>query len=353
MAKDMSASIEAAVLFDLMDRMKEAMGVSMLSMAATRTCLEWAFDNGLLRERVEYSGTPQPAWLGPDCGKVEPVTAGEDPKAEAMARMILGMPDQSDMNDAAIAAAMEKFGVDWADHIGTTIEPTTLPGEGQDAPGEGPLAPASAAAESTGGGQDLPPAPQDASPEAPPSCPGDAGGDAPPAAAEADPETSAAPLITGPMTDAEKAEVRRLHAEGLNGYMIAQRLNRRPQPILMMLTQKGGRPKKAPATIAIAEGPETAAAEAPEAGGARPAWWREIEANLRTIGYKGGWTLARDLMLAEGIEHGTPWPMIADDMGAEVRALRQRWIALTPAGQKPWQIKQLLEVLRAVSGRMG
>lgn len=79
----------------------------------------------------------------------------------------------------------------------------------------------------------------------------------------------------------------------------------------------------------------------------KPAWWRQIEAHLNALGHVSPWTPALDLALVEGLAQGTPKNLLADQLGVEVSAIKQRFIALTPDGVTINAQAQLLEVLRA------
>lgn len=104
-------------------------------------------------------------------------------------------------------------------------------------------------------------------------------------------------------------------------------------------------------------GPDGRAASkpAPVAGGAAPlpGWWADTLTFYRSIGSKGGWTPARDLVLVDGRLKELPWAVIADDLGCEGRDARARFIALTPSGESPKQLEQLAEVLKFLAADHG
>lgn len=85
---------------------------------------------------------------------------------------------------------------------------------------------------------------------------------------------------------------------------------------------------------------------------ARPLWWREIEATLNALGYKGGWSASDDLALAEGLAKGVQLPILADQLGHEPAACKARFIALTPDGVTIEGQSHLLQVLRHRAGAM-
>jgi len=104
-------------------------------------------------------------------------------------------------------------------------------------------------------------------------------------------------------------------------------------------------------------GPDGRAASkpAPFAGGAGPlpGWWAGTLTFYRSIGSKGGWTAARDLVLVDGRLKELPWAVIADELGCEGRDARARFIALTPSGESPKQLEQLAEVLKFLAADHG
>ncbi|ETD89932.1 hypothetical protein U713_07350 [Rhodobacter capsulatus YW2] len=87
----------------------------------------------------------------------------------------------------------------------------------------------------------------------------------------------------------------------------------------------------------------------------RPAWFREIDATLTAIGYRGGFTPAIDLAIVECIAGQDAPEVVADELGMEVRTMRDRFVQLTPDcvdrhGRRKVTVEdqqRLLEVLRA------
>lgn len=103
----------------------------------------------------------------------------------------------------------------------------------------------------------------------------------------------------------------------------------------------------APVQVAVSAA-ALGAGPATEAG--RPLWWREIEATLNALGYKGGWSASDDLALAEGLAKGVQLPILADQLGHEPAACKARFIALTPDGVTIEGQSHLLQVLRHRAG---
>ncbi|RWR32502.1 hypothetical protein D2T31_00525 [Sinirhodobacter populi] len=364
------ASIEIPVLFDLMDRMQCTRLLGTLD--HLRVSLEWAVQNDLFQDRVEH--TQRIVVMGADWGRDD----------HTAVQIVTGHDDKQDR----------------AGDGGDTVAAPEPPQGCALSCGEGAEAPASASAGDAGGETEPPPASvEQDTPAAVPLSATAGGGTGSPRAAVPEPEavrpaSGSAPYIHGPMSDAEKAEARRLHAEGLTPYEIAQKLRRRPQAVFAVVNRGSGKPKPAAAkpkkemlggergglqrhspvekapvqaeevssiganssaeapsgkpavsrgpiaedNILIAEGPETAAAiggiciprAEPITDTTRPLWWREIEANLNALGHKGPWTAALDLALVEGLTRGTPLPVLADELGVEVGQAKARFIAMTP-----------------------
>lgn len=369
MAKDFGRDVIAvSVLFDLMDRIRECGFLRSEANWVMRVTLQWATDNGLLRE-------PAPAdtyQVGTTYASPRDfVFVGDDPRVRP-----------------ADPAPMRGEYEDRAEDAGPSVDqPEPSVGTHAD---EEPPAPASAAADGAGGSW-APPASEDVSPGAPaPSLPGDI-------AAEVPPDASAAPVqqATGPLTEAEKKAIRISVELGMDATAIAGLLNRRVQTVALYISRHlaaksteipSGQPvpahqagedpaPEAPASPAD-EGPEPVAQvlpeEAPVAGGApnvapaaapfsnapRPAWWREIEAVLNALGHKAPWTPELDLALVQGLTSGTPIEVLADELGVERAAIRARFVAMTPgcvdrrgARSVSFEAQQhLIEVLRDRAG---
>ncbi|WP_444452552.1 hypothetical protein ACTTAI_16250 [Rhodobacter capsulatus] len=87
----------------------------------------------------------------------------------------------------------------------------------------------------------------------------------------------------------------------------------------------------------------------------RPAWFREIDAMLTALGYKGGFAPAIDLAIVECIAGQNAPEVVADELGMEVRTMRERFVQLTPDcvdrnGRRKVTVEdqaRLLTVLRA------
>ncbi|ETD02902.1 hypothetical protein U717_04320 [Rhodobacter capsulatus R121] len=94
---------------------------------------------------------------------------------------------------------------------------------------------------------------------------------------------------------------------------------------------------------------------APQDTAPRPAWFREIDATLTAIGYRGGFTPAIDLAIVECIAGQNAPEVVADELGMEVRTMRERFVQLTPDcvdrhGRRKVTVEdqaRLLTVLRA------
>lgn len=86
-----------------------------------------------------------------------------------------------------------------------------------------------------------------------------------------------------------------------------------------------------------------------------PAWFRAIDATLTALGYKGGFTPAIDLAIVECIAGQNSPEVVADELGMEVRTMRDRFVQLTPdcvdhKGRRKVTVEdqqRLLTVLRA------
>lgn len=189
-------------------------------------------------------------------------------------------------------------------------------------------------------------------------------------------------LVTGPLSDDERTLIGQMVDQGCGAAEIAGRLRRRVQTVDLFLNraeagkvmsvvqpsavQPSGNavgladaaaeaPKVKPAALPVAaRAPAPASAAvcaAPTAPvedhAVRPAWWHQISATLEAVGHKGGWTPARDLEMVEEATRGTPWEIIADQVGVEVRAAKARFIALTPDGAGFERQSRLIEVLRS------
>lgn len=179
------------------------------------------------------------------------------------------------------------------------------------------------------------------------------------------PKAAAVPsggLVTGPLSDKEKQTIWQMVDQGSGAAEIAAKLRRRVQTVALLLNraearnaqpapQVSGNSEQLPETNAAAPALVRAAVSpAPkpvEDRIVRPAWWHEVEDLLKSIGNKGGWTPARDLELVESLSNGAPAPLVADQLGVEVGAVKARFIALTPDGSS-WDIQsRLIQVLRA------
>lgn len=101
--------------------------------------------------------------------------------------------------------------------------------------------------------------------------------------------------------------------------------------------------------------PVQVAASAATEAAPRPAWFREIDAMLTAIGYRGGFTPAIDLAIVECIAGQDAPEVVADELGMEVRTMRERFVQLTPDcvdrhGRRKVTVEdqqRLLTVLRA------
>ncbi|MDD8022443.1 MAG: hypothetical protein PHX82_04980 [Paracoccaceae bacterium] len=248
--------------------------------------------------------------------------------------------------------------------------------------------------------QPISPVPPSSAGEAPPPCATDPDADASPIASASE-AAPAADRKGAPWTEAECRNAKRWRAEGLTARMIAERLGRplaatqvklsslkdspaaakakAPQKVpaapatkfeakndksTMLGGERGGLQlhvlaEKAPVQAAVSAGAPSAgpAAEAKPAPVApitaraptettRPGWWVELNAQLNALGYRDGWSVARDLELVEGLASGSPAALVADQLGVEVGALKARFIALTPDGVTIEGQTRLLQVLR-------
>ncbi|MFP1646102.1 hypothetical protein [Pontitalea aquivivens] len=170
-------------------------------------------------------------------------------------------------------------------------------------------------------------------------------------------------LVTGPLSDEEKQTIWQMVDQGSGAAEIAAKLRRRVQTVALLLNRAEARnAQPAPQVSRNAEQlrETNAAAQAPvkaavspapkpvEDRVVRPAWWHEVSAVLDAVGHKGGWTSARDLELVEEATKGTPWEIIADQLGIEKREAKSRFIALTPDGVSFEKQSRLIEVLRSI-----
>ncbi|MDF2143224.1 hypothetical protein [Paenirhodobacter sp. CAU 1674] len=204
------------------------------------------------------------------------------------------------------------------------------------------------------------PEPPSSAGEAPPPDAAEPAADAPPIASAAD----AAPAVDrkgAPWSDEECRNAKRWRAEGLTARMIAERLGRPLAATQVKLSSlkdsptPAKAPQKAPAApVAKVAAPADKAAPtvAPitaraQTDAVRPGWWVELNAQLNALGYRDGWSAARDLELVEGLVGGSPAALVADQLGVEVGAVKARFIALTPDGVTIEGQTRLLQVLRA------
>lgn len=182
---------------------------------------------------------------------------------------------------------------------------------------------------------------------------------------DAEPLPEAAPQVTGPLTEDERAQISAMVAEGVPRAEIAAALGRKVQTVALWITrhlQEDGvvrLPEAAPATDApfpadAAAAPVAAVAEsapvAPAAVSAAPLSprLREIEAVLPPTD-----DADLDLGLAKAILGGASFAEVATDLGLDTEAVRQRWIALRKPlmepGAKPLTLaaqEDLLTILR-------
>lgn len=186
-------------------------------------------------------------------------------------------------------------------------------------------------------------------------------------------------LVTGPLSDEERQLIGLMVDQGSGAAEIAAKLRRRVQTVALLLNRaeagkaqiavqpsgnSGALPaaaapdlkvKPAAPSVAKDEPAPVKAAVSPapspvEERIVRPAWWHEVSAVLDAVGHKGGWTPARDLELVEEATKGTPWEIVADQLGVEKREAKARFIALTPDGASFERQSRLIEVLRSKIG---
>lgn len=180
----------------------------------------------------------------------------------------------------------------------------------------------------------------------------------PEADADADADAAKPELVTGPVTDEERAVIARMSAAGAGAKEIADRLDRPVGTINVMRRHL----KAAIAGLqADCDAPETLPADAPAAKPEQAApvlgpavnnksllsvTERQIDAHLDEVGYPQGWTATSDLALCEALVRGDGAVGAADEIGRAKAEIVARWKALNNHPGNIDHQTRLLRVLR-------
>jgi len=170
----------------------------------------------------------------------------------------------------------------------------------------------------------------------------------PPDAPKAPPAAQPDELVTGPLSEEERAEILRMDRDGVPRGEIAQALNRRVQVISLFLTaqigsdgkarHKAPEPPAAPfvhvAEAAAAVVDKAVAAGAPPAPAVDPAadlrgLDRDIWRHLDRLPMAKGWDIEMDLDMVEAFARGSTPAIVAADLGCDSKAVVDRYKALT------------------------
>ncbi|MFC3059497.1 hypothetical protein [Paenirhodobacter populi] len=169
------------------------------------------------------------------------------------------------------------------------------------------------------------------------------------------PKPVSSPVVTGPLSDDEKATVRDMAAKGFTASGIAKTLNRRTQTVALLLSQerrpkaetvgKSAAPAATPAKVAATAGKAAISVAAPPREPSAADASTESSAavlasdlhgeNLRiwqfldALGYEVGFDAELDFDLVDGLAAGTKLGQLALDLDVDAGQLKKRFRALS------------------------
>lgn len=186
---------------------------------------------------------------------------------------------------------------------------------------------------------------------------------------------ASAELVTGPVSDAERAQIVELSAAGREPREIAKRLNRPVGTVNVMrrhlkaridaavvskaadVLTGGGDPvsppverKPEPATPAAAPRPPAPVAPVAPVTADKSASVREIEVHLDWVGYEGGWTPQTDFALARSLARGDGAAGAAERLNRPKPEVIHRWKVLNTDPHSIDHQVRLVKVLRQRAG---
>jgi hypothetical protein len=320
-------TIPLKVLYDLKDRLDDAIAIVSDRHRAERACLDWAEANGLLvggeqRVSVGFRGTLEGLIRDGTLREVTPVLNGphgEKKIVEIETEIPAGPQDEADGPPAEEAGAPARIqGPEGA--------------EGALHPDDAPVPPVA------GGGTSL----------------------QKPSAWTDDQDNRAKALRRAGKTHPQIAAALGRPVQGVK-FRFSQKLNAemsaedapKPSDSEQPAPQVAAEPDAPPP----ASGPDgdgeagslapAAAAPAPAFDPAAPLWFRQIDAVLRAIGYKAPFSPGIDLEFVERLCKGEKLAIIAADLGIDAARLKDRWVALIPDPRPTiGEQQRVLEVLR-------
>lgn len=319
-------TIDVGSIIDLHRRLKSYLasdGAADLTLAV----VQWAADHDLLTERVTVETRLD---IPPRCTSIDDFVAATGCGSDYQQAGRVRCPDTGSAPDAPVSAPVEDAGADEETDRAAPEDPEPEPEPDEQ--------------------QSVAPPPQDGATVDAGACAAEA--PAPRAGAEIG---STAPA---PWTDADVATMWKMRTAGAPIADIARKLGRTYGAVTQKMRttnnkmpggERGGLQQHSPVEKAPVQAAETPA-PAPTSAAEAPAWFRKIAAHLNAVGNKAPWSPKNDLALAEAVDRGDDWSLIADALGIERGDVRKRWVQLTPDGQNKGQITDLIAVLKSRIG---